>query len=72
LDVTWRVVRARDVPEQVVELAQESGADCIAMGTHGARGIERLLVGSVADKVVRETVLPVLVSPVRPNSKTRA
>lgn len=61
--VSWRVVRARDIPEQVVELARETGADCIALGTHGAGGIERFLVGSVADKVVRGTTLPVLVSP---------
>ena len=64
LRVTWRVVRARDVPEQVIALARETGADCIALGTHGAGGIERLLVGSVADKIVRGTELPVLVGPV--------
>ncbi len=63
LDVSWRVVRARDVPRQVLELARETGADCIAMGTHGAGGIERLLAGSVADKVVRGADLPVLVGP---------
>lgn len=62
-DVSWRVVSARDIPAQVVELAEETGADCIAMGTHGAGGIERLVVGSVADQVVRESHLPVLVSP---------
>ncbi|HEX6104344.1 MAG TPA: universal stress protein [Gemmatimonadales bacterium] len=63
LHVTWQVRVARDVPEQVVALAGEVGADCIAVGTHGATGIVRLLVGSVADKVVRETGLPVLVGP---------
>jgi nucleotide-binding universal stress UspA family protein len=63
LSVSWRVVRARDVPEQVIALARETGADCIALGTHGASGIERLLVGSVADKIVRGTELPVLVGP---------
>ena len=60
---SWRVVSARDVPAQVVELAEETGADCIAMGTHGAGGVERFLVGSVADQVVRGSHLPVLVSP---------
>jgi nucleotide-binding universal stress UspA family protein len=63
LSVTWRIVRSRNVPEQVIELARESGADCIVVGTHGATGLERLLVGSVADKVVRGTGLPVLVGP---------
>jgi nucleotide-binding universal stress UspA family protein len=60
---SWRVVRSRDIPDQVVELAEETGADCIVLGTHGARGLERFLIGSVADKVVRSTALPVLVSP---------
>jgi nucleotide-binding universal stress UspA family protein len=63
LSVTWRIVRSRNVPEQVIELARETGADCIVVGTHGATGIERLLVGSVADKVVRGTGIPVLVGP---------
>lgn len=34
------------------------------MGTHGKRGLERLVLGSVADKVVRGTDAPVLVTPV--------
>ena len=63
---SWRVVRSRDIPAQVVELAEETGADCIAVGTHGAGGLERLLVGSVADQVVRGTQLPVLVSRIGP------
>ncbi|HUF36842.1 MAG TPA: universal stress protein [Gemmatimonadales bacterium] len=64
LTVTWRVVRARDVREQAIEIARDTGADCIAVGTRGASGIERMVVGSVADRVVRRTELPVLVGPV--------
>ena len=63
LRVTWRVARARDVRAKIIELAREIGADCIAVGTHGLGGIERLLIGSVADDVVRRTALPVLVGP---------
>ena len=63
LTASWRLVRARNVPEQVLELARETGADCISLGTHGSTGIERLLIGSVADKVLRGARLPVLVSP---------
>jgi nucleotide-binding universal stress UspA family protein len=40
--------------------ADASGVDLIALTTHGRGGIERLLLGSVADKVVRGTTLPVL------------
>ncbi|MCU0704195.1 MAG: universal stress protein [Fimbriiglobus sp.] len=40
--------------------AEASGVDLIALTTHGRGGIERLLLGSVADKVVRGTTRPVL------------
>jgi nucleotide-binding universal stress UspA family protein len=40
--------------------AQSSHADLIAMETHGRRGLSRLFLGSVADKVVRSGVVPVL------------
>lgn len=38
-------------------------ADLVVMGTHGRSGVERILVGSVAEKVVREVDEPVLVVP---------
>ncbi|HXF67132.1 MAG TPA: universal stress protein [Burkholderiales bacterium] len=50
----------RRVPEAIVEEAAAAGADLIAMGTHGRRGIEHLLVGSVAEGVVRRSRVPVL------------
>jgi nucleotide-binding universal stress UspA family protein len=40
--------------------AEESGADLIVMGTHGRRGLKRLLLGSVAEAVVRTAGQPVL------------
>jgi nucleotide-binding universal stress UspA family protein len=49
----------------VLELADAIGADCIVAGTHGARGMQRLMLGSVADKIVRGAKVPVLVAPVR-------
>jgi nucleotide-binding universal stress UspA family protein len=60
---TWRMAKGRNIPEQVLDLADETGADCIVMGTRGLGGIERLLMGSVAEKVVRSAALPVLVAP---------
>lgn len=64
LEVSWQVLVGRGVADQVLELAEAIGADCIVVGTHGARGMERLLLGSVADKIVRGTKVPVLVAPV--------
>lgn len=43
----------RHVPELIVECAAEWQADLVVVGTHGRRGFNRLLVGSVAEKLVR-------------------
>jgi nucleotide-binding universal stress UspA family protein len=65
LDATSQVLVGRGIAGQVLELADAIGADCIVAGTHGARGMERLMLGSVADKIVRGAKVPVLVVPVR-------
>jgi nucleotide-binding universal stress UspA family protein len=46
--------------EQVLAGASDLKADLIVMGTHGRKGIERALLGSVAEKVVRMARVPVL------------
>jgi nucleotide-binding universal stress UspA family protein len=63
VQATSQVLVGRGVAEQVLRLADAVGADCIVTGTHGARGMERLLLGSVADKIVRGARVPVLVVP---------
>ncbi|MDR5673952.1 Nucleotide-binding protein, UspA family [Halalkaliarchaeum sp. AArc-CO] len=50
----------------IVREAEERGCDLIVMGTHGRGGIDRLLLGSVAEKVVRASALPVLTVSVAP------
>lgn len=45
----------------ILELAEEEAVDLIALGTHGRGGLRRLVLGSVADKVIRGTHRPVLV-----------
>ena len=44
----------------ILRTAQETGADLIVMGTHGRTGLRRLLMGSVAEQVVRKATCPVL------------
>lgn len=46
--------------QQILEAAKETGADLIAMSTSGRKGLPRALLGSVAEKVVRMSSLPVL------------
>jgi nucleotide-binding universal stress UspA family protein len=65
IEATHKVLVGRGIAEQVLELAGALGADCIAVGTRGARGAERVIVGSVADKIIRGAEVPVLIGPVR-------
>ena len=50
----------RRVEEAIVNEARTWGADLIAMGTHGRRGFEHLVLGSVAEGVLRRATVPVL------------
>lgn len=49
----------------LIDFAEHRDADLLVMGTHGQNVVERILLGSVAEGVVRKTTLPVLVVPVR-------
>ena len=44
----------------IVRQAKKSGADLIVLGTHGRRGVRRLLMGSDAEQVVRNAPVPVM------------
>ena len=50
----------RRVAEMIVERARDWRADLIVVGTHGRRGFERMLVGSVAENLVRITTTSLL------------
>lgn len=57
------VARAGGTATVVVDQAVESRADLIVMGTHGRSGFNRLLMGSVAERVLRRAPCPVLTIP---------
>jgi nucleotide-binding universal stress UspA family protein len=48
--------------EEILHLATEIGADLIFIGSHGKVGLERLLLGSTCERVVREAHCPVMVA----------
>jgi nucleotide-binding universal stress UspA family protein len=56
------IVATGDPAEGILKVALEKNIDLIAMSTHGRGGMARLLLGSVAARVVRETQLPVLLT----------
>jgi nucleotide-binding universal stress UspA family protein len=58
--------------ETIVEVAEREGAELIVMGTHGRTGLARLLMGSVAEEVVRKAKCPVLTVKSAPPSQKSA
>jgi nucleotide-binding universal stress UspA family protein len=61
LNVQCVTLRGLQVGEAIVSYADESNISLIAIATHGRSGLGRLVFGSVADFVLRETGLPILV-----------
>ncbi len=57
---TRAVVLIGDVPETIVKIAEQEKTAMIVIATHGRSGVRRLIFGSVAEKVVRYAVCPVL------------
>ena len=49
-----------DPAEEIVKFAGDQGIDMIIMGTHGRKGLDRTLMGSVADHVIKNAAMPVL------------
>lgn len=49
-----------DVTEEILQYVQDQGGNLVIMGTHGYKGLERVMFGSVADKVVKTACCPVL------------
>ena len=74
LAITWSLLRDKDVAGTIVDTAEHGGiktatehirgCDLIAMSTHGRGGLERLMMGSVTERVLHSTKLPMLI--VRP------
>ncbi|GAB2703745.1 universal stress protein [Mucilaginibacter koreensis] len=51
--------------EGIIDCSKDFGADLIVMGTHSRTGLDRFLMGSVAEKVIRDSMIPVLVVPMK-------
>jgi nucleotide-binding universal stress UspA family protein len=59
IPVEYRL-RKGDAAKEILRLAEETHADLIVMGTHGRKGLPRLLIGSVAEAVLRRAPCLVL------------
>jgi nucleotide-binding universal stress UspA family protein len=55
-----------DIADEIVKTAAEKNVDLIVMGTHGRKGLEKVLLGSVAERVIKNAPCPVMtVNPYR-------
>jgi len=57
-----RLVEDATAANGIIDTAASMGADLIVMGSHGRTGLARLMLGSVATKVVAQAPVPVLVT----------
>ena len=69
--VELRVIEALPA-DGIRELAAQTGAKLIVMGTHGRSGLNRWMLGSVAERVLRESPVPVLTVRSAPADSPRA
>jgi nucleotide-binding universal stress UspA family protein len=59
----YKFIEEGDPKSKIVEVARQWEADMIVMASHGRKGLTRLLMGSVAEAVLRSSKCPVLVVP---------
>ena len=55
-----RHIAVGDPSDEIIKLAETIGADLIIMGTHGRKGLDRVVFGSVAENVIRNSPIPVM------------
>ena len=61
IEITTTLVEGHAIYKGILETATQIGADLIVMGSHGRKGLEKLILGSVTSQVLSHAHLPVLV-----------
>lgn len=68
-DSIQAIVKDGDFGQAIVDSAKELDVDIIVLGSHSRRGLEKILMGSVAEKVLRNSPVPLFIIPVTENEK---
>jgi nucleotide-binding universal stress UspA family protein len=61
----WLFTEEGNPYEAILRVAKEWEADLIVLGTHGRTGLSHLLIGSVAEKVIRHSTIPIFIVPIK-------
>lgn len=69
-DSALSVDYTRTIAERVADEVRQCGADLIVIGTHGRRGVARAFIGSVAEDILRQSSIPVLLVRTEAAAKT--
>lgn len=64
-DTVHILVKDGDTGDAVLEAAKEIQAGIVVLGTHSRRGLEKILMGSVAEKVLRHSEIPLYIIPIK-------
>ena len=64
-DAIQTIIKDGNFAEVIVDTAIELQVDIIVLGTHGRRGLDKILMGSVAEKVLGESTIPLLIIPTK-------
>jgi nucleotide-binding universal stress UspA family protein len=59
------LVKEGDTVQQILDAAKNTKADIIVMGTHSRKWLENILVGSVAEKVLHHSTIPLFIVPTK-------
>lgn len=63
------VIKEGDYAENILQTAKEMKADMKVMGTHSRKGLDKVLLGSVAENVLHHTAIPLFIIPVKSAKK---
>lgn len=62
------IIKEGDFADSILETAKESHADIIAIGSHSRKWLENILMGSVTEKVLHHTSIPLFIIPTKKNN----
>lgn len=62
VEIDTRLIEGQSVHREIIKAAEDMHADLVVMGSHGRTGLKKLFLGSVAQNVLTEIHLPVLIA----------